>query len=261
MLSVVVLLINAACVSAAETESEYEVQVDYLKSIGTPDELLEQYTPERIKNLYDTLQERVVGDKTVQFSGYKVEEYDVTDSDNRIRGNISTDDLRLIIATYDFLTDDNYVDGVNVSLSYEWLNDPVCHYEDGFGFSWDGSIFNDEGIYAASYYTHPDYGVFTMDEVDRAANANVGSMYWYLDTGKPKGVTSNNFGGADIYLVPKEAFPASERLKSKMYFQYVHQKLGANISLGFSTDSTGNFSVSVEAGHYDMQTESYTYHE
>lgn len=251
---------NGYVTKAAEVNSEYYMQLEYLREVGTPNELLLDFSPARVAQLYNTLYEH--NEKRVVFSGYDSEIYKITENNENARGgNISTSDLKLTVATYEFIDENDKVIGMNAALTYEWLTNPIFHLTDAMIFTWDGTLFYDEGMYAQSCYDHPTYGVVSMDYVDSPAKAQSGSMGWYLSTAKPKGVSSYNYGGADICLMARNPFDTDTQLRSKMYFTYAHQIAGASISLGISSGSTPSVSagVSVTAGDYHEQTYSYTY--
>lgn len=237
---------------SAENVPTTEQKVAFLKSIGTTDEAISIYNPTQINNLYNDLY-----GKDVHFSGFETKDVKMTENvgDGKARGNISTSMLRLTVATYDFVANGK-VTGMNVSLGYQWLQSPILHHHDALTFTWDNNLFYDAGFYAESGYNIKS-GFLSIDRVNAPATAQAGGMGWYLNTALPPGITtSNNFGGADIYLKAHSSYSPSTRLNSKMYFTYAHQILGLGITLGFP----GSVGVSITGGNYDQQTYSYTYH-
>ena len=228
----------------------YKEKIAYLKSIGTTDEAIEEYNPYQIDSLYNSL----IG-KDARFSGLESKIVDIIDNNSITKGNISTSQLKLTVGTYDMLQNGK-VNNVNVSIGYEWLKEPILVLTDALTFTWDNSLFYDQGFYAESV-CNVDGEVHPIEFISAPATAQAGGLGWYSKLSLPHhGNTYKHYGGAEFLLGVRKPFSASADLNSKMYLTYAHQLIGAGISLGFP----GSVGVTITGGSYDQQAHSYTYH-
>lgn len=181
--------------------------------------------------------------------------------------NIPTAQLEMKMATFDRVSNDK-VTAVIVELTYKWIKAPFFTLTDAMTFNWDGTLFALGGFYAESGYDTRDvanrYQWRQTDYVDRPAKGAEGGIGWYLKTGlgavgSTVTVDSNNRGAASIYLVPKNTIYTSTSLKSTMFFNYAHQIVGANISLGLSQDGP-SAGVDFAGGKYDEASTYIIYH-
>lgn len=235
--------------SGSEVTPTLQEMRNYLLSIGTEQEFLDDIDANRIEKLYWKCI-----DKDVSFLGYDTEIVEIQESDPRLRGQISTSKLKLGIAVYE-MTSNGKVTGLNISTVYEWISDPILHRTDAHTFTFDGNKFMVGGMYAESGYMVSTQWL-RVDFVDTPAKAADGGIGWYLSIGKgtdlPKSIT--NSGGAEIYLIPRNGSATKEQLHSSMYYTYAHQIPGASISFG-----TSGGSVSISGGSYDYQTKILNY--
>lgn len=253
MISIMIIVTSntsvlAANISTSENIPTLQEMKNYLLSIGTEQEFLNKIDDSRIERLYWTC-----AGKEVSFAGYETEIVEIQDSDPRLRGQISTSQLSLGVAIYEF-TSGGKVTGLSVSTTYEWLSNPILYWTDAHTFTFDGTKFKVGGIYAESGY-QIDNQWFLIDSVDTPATAADGGLGWYLSTAR--GDIPNRFhnrGGADIYLIPRNGSATRSQLSSSMYYTYAHQIVGTSISL-----SPNGGSVSISGGSYDFQTKIYNY--
>lgn len=246
--SMVFITMSGTSISAAEPSPTLQEMKDYLLSIGTEQDFLNDISENRIENLYWMF----VG-KEVTFLDYETEIVEIQEVNPNLRGQISTSKLKLGVGVYEF-TSNGYITGLNVSTSYEWLSDPILHWTDAHTFTFDGTKFKVEGMYAESGYFMSNQWL-SVDYVDTPATAADGGLGWYLSIAKgdlPNSLT--NSGGADIYLIPRNGSSSKTQLSSSMYYTYAHQIAGTSISL-----STSGGSVSISGGSYDYQTKIYNY--
>ena len=133
-------------------------------------------------------------------------------------------------------------------------SDPILRLTDAHTFTFDGTKFRIGGIYAESGYQVNDQWILA-DSVDAPATAEDGGLGWYLSIDS-KYVSSfyTNSGGADIYLIPRNANATYSQLSSSMYYTYAHQKTGASISL-----SPGGAGITISGGSHDYQSSVYYY--
>ena len=244
-----IIFITASNSTALAAESPtLQKMKNYLLSIGTDQEFLNDITDKRIEKLYQMF----IG-KDVTFSGYETEIVEIKDGDPRLRGQISTSQLKLGVGVYEF-TSGGKITGMNVSTVYEWLKDPILHWTDAHTFNFDGSKFKIGGIYAESGYDMSNQFLL-IDSVDAPATAADGGLGWFLSITKgnlPKSYL--NRGGADIYLIPRNGSATKAQLSSSFYYTYAHQLLTGSISLGIDSGS-----VTLAGGSYDYQTKIYNY--
>lgn len=246
--SIVFIAMSGTSVSAAELSPSLQEMKDYLLSIGTEQEFLNDISENRIETLYWMC----VG-KEVTFLKYETEIVEIQEANPNLRGQISTSKLKLGIGVYEF-TSDGYITGLNVSTYYEWLSNPILHWTDAHTFTFDGTKFKIGGMYAESGYDISGQWL-SVDYIDTPATAADGGLGWFLSIAK--GDLSNsltNRGGADIYLIPRSENSSKTQLSSSMYYTYAHQIAGTSISL-----STSGGSVSISGGSYDYQTKIYNY--
>lgn len=236
-------------VEASDTLVTEEAKIDFLRSIGTTDEALSSYNPKQIDDLYNTLY-----GKNAVFSGYNTQIMDITESSSGEKGNIPTSQLQLTIGTYD-LTSNGKVTGVDVSLGYKWLKEPVFNMTDALTFKWDSNLFYDDGFYGFSNCL-VDGQNLTLESINAPALADSGSFGWYSKLSLPHhGNSYQHYGSAQTLLRPHTPFSTSANLNSKMYLTYAHQILGPEISFGLS-----DVGVSFAGGSFDQLSSSYTYH-
>lgn len=244
-----ILLGSSSLTTQANDSTSLSEKIEYLRSIGTTDEAISEYSEQQINDLY----ERFYGHDVV-FSGYQSKVVTITEPSKTRAGNISTSDLRLSVGTYDMLSNGR-VTGIDVSLGYEWLNGPIIELIDACTFTWDSDLFYDEGFYAVSGCNTLD-GYRVLENINAPAIAENGGMGWYMQITNPYGGTINHIGGAQLLLKPRGNISSSTDLNSKMYFTYAHQQLGVSISFSSSSE----VGVEISGGNYSKQTFSYTYH-
>ena len=253
VLLVLTMMFSVTPIVCAEDKSaSNEEKIEYLKSIGTTEEAIDDFNPQQIEKIYDSL-----SNKEAIFSGYKSEIIEITDGDTTARGNIPTSKLRLSVATYDLVNNDGKITGVDVSMGYEWLSEPVLQMKDGFMFTWDNNTFYDNGFYAIAN-CDSESGRHVCDSTSAPATAQAGGMGWYLKIAPdiPSYIGGRRYyGGAQMLLRPRNTIYSGSKPTSKMYFTYAHQLVGVGISFG----SSGSVGVSITDGKYDQQTLSYTY--
>ena len=246
-------LSSMTSVEASDSQVTEAEKINFLKNKGTTDEALTSYTPKQIDDLYDTLY-----GQDAHFSGFDSKIVEVAEANSDERENISTTKLQLMIGTYD-LVSNGIVKGVDVSIGYKWLKDPMIHLTDALTFSWDNNTFYDDGFYATAN-CNVDGVPILLENINAPALAGSSSFGWYSTISQPQSGPADYFyGGAQVLLRPKTPFSSSATLHSKLYLTYAHQKLGGSISFGLSS-SGPNIGVSITGGNYDQQSLSYTYH-
>lgn len=253
LLLLMFFMIPPKTVEANDTFVSYSDKITYLKEIGTTDAAILSYTDKQVDDLYNTLHE-----KDVQFSGYTSKIVEVSERSNGERSsNIPTSQLELSIGTYDIHSNGKVI-GVDVSIGYKWIKEPITHLTDALTFRWDDKVFYDDGFYAMACCNASGLPV-VLENISAPAKATAGSIGWYTTLANPRfELADNHYGGAQVLLRPRTPLNTSAVLHSKMYLEYAHQKIGASISfgLGFSGPSA---SVSFSGGNYDKQSLSYTY--
>lgn len=244
------LFVSAATsVEASESQVTEDEKIEFLRSIGTPEEILADYNPKLIDDFYNTL-----SGKDVRFAGSDSQIVEIKENDSKARGNIPTSQLKLTVATYDMMSN-GVVSGVDVGLGYEWLRSPICHMDDALTFSWDDNTFYDAGFYATANCTYDGIPI-TLENINAPAIASSNSIGWYSSIREPQpGLAEKHYGGGQVLLRPRYSFSSSTDLNSKMYLTYAHQIIGFGISFGIT-----DIGVSITAGNYDKQALSYTYH-
>ncbi len=236
-------------IEAAESQATQTEKIEFLKSIGTTDEALASFNPQQIDDLYNTL-----SGKDAHFSGFDSQIIKVTENNPDERGNISTSQLQLSIGTYDMVSNGTVI-GVDVSLGYQWLKEPVFTMTDALTFKWDSNLFYDDGFYATSNCM-VDGQHLVLENINAPALADSGSFGWDSKLSLPHhGNSYKHYGGAQVLLRPRNSFSSSADLNSKMYLTYAHEILGGEISFGFT-----DIGVSFTGGSFDQQSFSYTYH-
>lgn len=253
VLIVLTMMLSVTSIVYAEDESiSNDEKIEYLKSIGTTEEALANLNPKQIDEIYDSL-----SNQKAVFSGCKSEIVEIADGDTTARGNIPTSKLKLSVATYDLVSSEGKITGVDVSMGYEWLSEPVLQMKDGFVFTWDNNVFYDNGFYAIAN-CDSELGRHVCDSSSAPATAQAGGMGWYLKIAPdiPSYVGGRRYyGGAQMLLRPRNTIYSNNKPTSKLYFTYAHQLVGVGISFGTS----GTVGVSITGGQYDQQTLSYTY--
>ncbi|MCL2865314.1 MAG: hypothetical protein FWE25_07235 [Lachnospiraceae bacterium] len=232
-------------VSAKSNVIDKEEIKEYFLSIGTEQSFLDMTNDEKLEQLYFELRSR--GEAT--FTGYETKVVEVQGSNENSRGQISTDKLKLTIAIFEH-TANGKIFGLSISLGYQWLTQPWNNFTDAHTFSFDGSKFMISGMYAESGFMTTN-GYKQRDFVDGPALAMDGGLGWYLKTNvalewspiKP------NFGGASIYLLPRNGATSKANLRSSMYYNYGH----ARVAFGVSISKNGP-SITLSGPAFDNQT-------
>lgn len=252
-LGAIFFLSSITSVEASDPQVAETEKINFLKSIGTTDEALASYTTKQIDDLYNTLY-----GQDAHFSGFDSKIVEIAETTSDERENISPSKLQLSIGTYD-LVSNGMVKGVDVSIGYKWLKDPMIHLTDALTFLWDNNIFYDDGFYATANCNVTGVPIL-LENINAPALASPGSFGWYSTISQPQSGPADYFyGGAQVLLRPRTPFSSSAALHSKLYLTYAHQKPGASISFGISS-SGSNVGVSITGGKYDQQSLSYTYH-
>lgn len=231
-----------------EKSPTLEEMKNYLLSIGTEQEFLNDITDNRIEKIYE-----ICKGKDVRFAGYETEIVEIQGGDPRLRNQIATNELKLGVGVYEF-TSGGKITGLNVSTTYQWLKDTFFHRTDAHTLNFDGEKFKFGGIYAESGYTMSNQFLH-IDSVDAPATAADGGIGWYLSIAKgnlPKSLL--NHGGADIYLIPRNGSATKAQLSSSIYYKYAHCRFAGSLSFGVSGPS-----ITIASGSYDSQTKVYNY--
>ena len=253
ILAVTLLFFSVEHVKAEDSPVAMEKKIEFLKSIGTTDEALSFYSDQQINGLYD----RLFG-QDVSFSGFTSQEVEVKEKINGERGNIPTSKLQLSVGTYDLKSNDQ-VTGLDVTLGYKWVKEPILHLDDALTFSWDKDMFYDDGFYAMANCTTITGLPWVLENINAPAKVSDGGLGWYTSIAEPRfEPAQSHYGGAQVLLRPRNPFSTSAVLHSKMRLEYAHQILGASIVLGVN-NSGANAGVTFSAGKYDYQSVSHTY--
>lgn len=255
ILAVTLLFLSGEHVKAEDSPVAMEKKIEFLKSIGTTDEVLSFYSDQQINDLYD----RLFG-QDVSFSGSYSEIVEVKEKVNGERAdNIPPSKLKLSVATYNLHSNGKVV-GIDVTLGYNWLKKPVFHLHDALSFSWDKSVFYDDGFFASASCNIVGGHPILLKNIEAPAEATDGGIGWYTSLADPiHGMAETYYGGAQILLRPRTPFVESEVLNSKMYLNYAHQYPGISISFGISKAGPSG-AITFTSGNYSKQTLSYTYH-
>lgn len=266
----IITITSTSFAKAADLDLQTKAEM-FLKKIGTPEEIISQLEPWKVEQFYL----KYGNMEYLKFSGYDkqildVSENSVSEGTPQTYGNIPTSQLQLSILTVDnYNPNTNVVSSVIVELNYKWLKRPFFTMTDAMTFNWDSNLFVLKGFYAQSGYMIRDmYNRNQWAEVEfinSPARSTSGGIGWYLETGRnitvppSSTVISNNQGAASILLHPKRTIYTNTTLNSDMHFNYAHQILGTNISLGISSGGP-SAGVSFSGGSYDELAAYYTYH-
>jgi len=239
--------------ASAEPAAVEEDMIQYLLSVGTEQGFLDEIGSERIQRLYIDLAES--GYKAV-FVGYETETVEVIEGDPRLRGQISTNSLRLTHGFYNLVDwNTGRLGGVQVVTSYRWLNLPTTPFNtDAHTFAFDRNLFTIGGMFAESGFTVNRTGQWhSVDLVNGPALASEGGLGWFLRRQVNNSITRDQAvtfsGGAHILLRPRNANATSSSLRSQMFYTYAQPSAGVGISLGIS-----GASVVVTGGNHNRQT-------
>lgn len=264
--------------SITDTETiSYNEKREVILQTGVPEEILNQYTPIRIDNLY----ERIKG-KNFVYSGSETKYCNISDGDLEIEtyGTINKSDLMIRMDFYEEFTYDElnygYVESLIMEYAFEWLNAPTYQSTDAFTINWDANLFDPvEGnyFYAVSGYNDAAGDYHQKDYITRPSMLQEGGIGWTLNINSIESdavatVQYRPRGGGGIFLHAKKRILSKESYAliqgegpleyMNIYFDYAHQKIGAEISLGISTSQTGlGFSsgVTFTGGNYDRMAD------
>ncbi len=240
------------CIAAVPTTN---VQISYLKSIGAPDEYINNLPEAHINYLYNKYSS--MGDDVV-FAGYTTRIIDIdetfSDDDMTTYGSIPSSQLRLTLDIIEFPNSQGKVASMYVDVLYEWLSEPFFHMTDGHMLNWNSNYF-----YMRDFESYSYYGGTAIDGDVMPATSSEGGAGWYLSTVRPSYISNSslNFGGATFTLVPTVSYPINSGLGVNFFYTYAHQLVGAGISFGFS--SGPEVGITLAGGKYDSQALTYRY--
>lgn len=226
--SALLFLFSLVFVSSAASPAENPRE--YLMSIGTPEEFLDELTETQIENLYlDCVEKNAV------FSGYKTQIQEIPELAVTRGGDIKNSDLSLTMSTYTVtISSSTKVDEVRVHIYFNWLNGPKVKNTDGIAFNWDSALFQ---LKANSFYGYT-YGYMPLDEdhqfpqITSLTDSTQGAAAWKF-TMQPATAQYVKRGEFHFSLLPRYSMYKGDGSNCQMNLIYAHE-----------TNPFGNFSVS-----------------